>query len=59
MARQSPKPPNAHSSVWAVGSLAPKHRLLTKAQFAEMRRKQADLEAKLQQMTAAGRERRR
>jgi hypothetical protein len=33
--------------------------LLTKAQFAEMRRKQADLEAKLQQMTAAERERRR
>jgi hypothetical protein len=59
MARQSPKPPNARSSVWAIGSLAPNRRRLTKEQFAEMRRKLADLDTKLWQLTTAERERRR
>jgi len=59
MTRQPPKPPNARRSVWAAGSLAEKSRLLTKAQYAEMRRKLADVEAKLRQLTAAERQRRR
>jgi hypothetical protein len=60
MATQSTKPPTARSNDWgATGSSIGKRRLLTSAQFAEMRRKLADVDAKLRQMTAAERQRRR
>jgi hypothetical protein len=59
MARQPPEPPTGRISVWGADSLAVKRRLLTKAQFAEIRRKRADLDAKLWQMTKAERDRRR
>ena len=42
-----------------MGSPEGKSRCLTKAQFAEVRRKRAEVDAKLRQMTAAERERRR
>jgi hypothetical protein len=58
--KQPPKPPAARLSDWgATGSSIGKRRLLTSAQFAEMRRKLADVDAKLRQMTAAERQRRR
>jgi hypothetical protein len=60
MARQSPKPPVARLSDWgATGSSIGKRRLLTSTQFAEMRRKLADVDAKLRQLSAAERGRRR
>ena len=56
MARQPPKPPTPRLSVWgAMGDLNSARRFLTSAQYAEMRRKRADLDAKLKQMTAAER----
>jgi hypothetical protein len=59
MATQPPKPPAARVSSWgATGRLDGKRRFLTKAQFAEMRRKRADLDAKLWQLTLAERDRR-
>ena len=58
MARQLPKPPSPHIG-WSANSLAFKGRLLTKAQFAEARRKRADLNEKLRQLTVCERERRR
>ena len=42
-----------------MGSPDGKRRLLTSAQFAEIRRKRADLNEKLWQLTAAERDRRR
>ena len=60
MARQTSKPPTARVSSWsAMGSPEGQRRFLTKAQFAELRRKRADVYAKLRQMTEAERERRR
>ena len=60
MGAQSPKPPSTHISGWgATGSPDGRRRLLTSAQFTEMRRKRADLNAKVRQMKAAERERRR
>lgn len=60
MARQTSKPPTARVSGWgAMGSPEGKSRCLTKARFAEVRRKRAEVDAKLRQMTAAERERRR
>jgi hypothetical protein len=60
MAKQSPKPPAIRLSVWgATGDLHSPRRFLTDAQYAEIRRKRADLDAKLKQMTAAERGRRR
>jgi hypothetical protein len=60
MARQLPKPPAARVFGWgATGSPNGSRPLLTIAQYAEMRRKRVDLEAKLRQMTTAERERRR
>jgi hypothetical protein len=53
MPRQSLKPPAARVSGWgATGSPDGKRRLLTNAQFAEMRRKRADLYEKLRQLTS-------
>jgi hypothetical protein len=58
MAKQSPKPPAARLSDWgATGNSIGKRRLLTRSQFADMRRKLADVDAKLRQMTAAERQR--
>jgi hypothetical protein len=60
VAKQSPKSPIAPVSEWgATGSSIGKRRLLTSAQFAEMRRKLADVDAKLRQLGAAERARRR
>jgi hypothetical protein len=60
MARQSPKSPTARVSGWgATGHPDGARHILTSAQYAEMRRKRADLDAKLRQMTAAERNRRR
>jgi hypothetical protein len=60
MARQTSKPPTARVSGWGVtGSPEGKGRFLSKAQFAELRRKRADVHAKLRQMVYAERERRR
>ena len=60
MAKHSLKPPAARVSGWgATGSPNGSRSLLTSAQYAEMRRKRVDLEAKLRQMTAAERDRRR
>jgi hypothetical protein len=61
MARQLPKPPSAViTSGWGpTGNPNGQRRFLTSAQFAEIRRKRADLDAKLWQMTKAERERRR
>ena len=56
MGRQLPKPPSPRIS-WSADSLAFKPRLLTKAQFAETRRKRADLHEKLRQLTVSERER--
>jgi len=56
MARQLPKPPTPRLSVWgATGDPNSARRFLTSAQYAEMRRKRADLDVKLKQMTAAER----
>ena len=58
--KQPPKPPAAQVSDWgATGNPIGKRRLLTRSQFAELRRKLADVDAKLRQMTAAERQRRR
>jgi hypothetical protein len=58
MARQPPKPPIVRVSDWgATGCLGATRRFLTSAQQAQMRRKRADVDAKLRQMTMAGRER--
>jgi len=60
MARQPPKPPTARVSDWgATGCLGATRRFLTSAQNAEVRRKRADLDAKLRQMMVAERDRRR
>ena len=60
MARQPPKPPTPRLSVWgATGDPNSARRFLTDAQYAEIRRKRADLNAKLWQMTTAERGRRR
>jgi hypothetical protein len=60
MARQSSKPTTARVSGWgATGSPDGSRPLLTSAQYVEIRRKRADLEAKLRQLTATERERRR
>jgi hypothetical protein len=60
MARKSTKPPAARVSDWnATGNSTGKRRLLTRSQFAEMRRKLADVDAKLRQLSAAERGRRR
>jgi hypothetical protein len=56
MARKSIKPSAARLSDWgATGSSIGKRRLLTSAQYAEPRRKLADLDAKLRQLGAAQR----
>jgi hypothetical protein len=57
MARQLPKPPSPRIT-WSADSLAFRPRLLTKAQFAEARRKRADLIEKLRQLSLAERDRR-
>jgi hypothetical protein len=60
MARQPPKPPASRVSGWGgTGYPNGSRPLLTSAQYAEMRRKRADVDAKLKQMTAAERDRRR
>ena len=60
MAKQPPKPPTSRLSVWsATGGPNGAPRFLTSAQYAEIRRKRADLDAKLRQMTWAERGRRR
>jgi len=61
MAGRLSKPPAAPiMSGWgATGSPDGRRRLLTSAQYAEMRRKRTDMDATLRQMTAAERERRR
>jgi hypothetical protein len=60
MARQTSKPPTARVSGWGVtGSPEGKGRFLSKTQFAELRRKRADVHAKLRQMVYAERELRR
>jgi hypothetical protein len=57
---QSPKPPAIRLNGWgATGYINGGRRFLTSAQYAEMRRKRVDLDAKLWQMTAAERDRRR
>jgi len=58
MARKSTKPPAARVSDWgATGNSIGTRRLLTRSQFAEMRRKLADVDAKLRQLSAAERRR--
>ena len=58
--KQSLKPPVARVSGWgATGSPDGKRRLLTSAQWAEIRRKRADLYERLRQLTVSERERRR
>ena len=58
MARKSTKPPAARVSDWGVtGNYIGKRRLLTRSQFAEMRRKLADVDAKLRELSAAERRR--
>jgi len=60
MAKQPTKPPTVRVSGWgATGYLGATRRFLTSAQQAEMRRKRADLDAKLRQMSMAERDRRR
>ena len=60
MARQPPKPPTAYLSGWgATGNPDGKRRFLTSAQCAELRRKLADVDFKLRQLSAAERVRRR
>ena len=54
------KPPTARVCGWgATGYLGASRRFLTSAQDAEVRRKRADLDAKLRQLTSAERDRRR
>jgi len=54
------EPPPARVSSWgATGRSDGRRRFLTSAQFAERRRKLADLDAKLRQMAWAQHERRR
>ena len=53
MAKQSPKPPVARlSDSGATGGSIGKRRLLTRAQYAELRRKLADVDDKLRQLSA-------
>jgi hypothetical protein len=60
MATQSTKPPTARlSDSGATGHLIGGPRFLTSVQRAELRRKLADVDAKLRQMTWAEHERRR
>jgi hypothetical protein len=60
MGRQPPKPPTARISGWGgTGYPNGSRPLLTGAQLRGMRRQLTDLDAKLRQMTAAERERRR
>ena len=60
MARQSPKPPAARLNGWgAMGHLNGGRRFLTGAQLRSIRLQLSDLDAKLRQMTAAKRDRRR
>jgi hypothetical protein len=62
MAGRSSKPPPAAPMIsgWgATGSPDGRRRPLSSAQWAEIRRKRADMYAKLRQMTAAERDRRR
>jgi hypothetical protein len=58
MGKRSPKPPTVRSNDWgATDHLYGGRRFLTSAQLAQMRRKLADVDAKLRQMTAAERQR--
>ena len=60
MVRRLPKPPPVRSSDRrATGGHDGSPRLLTNAQYADKRRKRADMNEKLRQMTVAERERRR
>jgi hypothetical protein len=60
MDKQSPKPPAIRLNGWgATGYINGGRRFPTSAQYAEMRRKRADLDTKLSQLTTAERERRR
>ena len=58
MARRPPKPAPIVSGRGTAGNFNGRRRFLTSAQFAHVRRKRADLDAKLWQMTKAERERR-
>ena len=56
MAKQPPKPPAARLNGWGgTGQTLGGRRLLTSTQYAEIRRKLADVDAKLREMTAADR----
>jgi hypothetical protein len=56
MAKQRPKPPAARLNGWGgTGQSLGGRRLLTSTQYAEIRRKLADVDAKLREMTAAER----
>jgi hypothetical protein len=58
MHKRSRQPLTPRLSVWgATGDPYGGRRFLTSAQFAEMRRKRADLEAKLRQLSSAERRR--
>jgi hypothetical protein len=60
MARQPPKPPTVRVSDWgATGCLGSTRRFLTSAQQAQVRLKRTELDAKVRQMMAAERDRRR
>jgi hypothetical protein len=60
MVRQTPKPPTARISGWGgTGYPNGSRPFLSSAQLRGMRRQLTDLDAKLRQMTAAERERRR
>jgi hypothetical protein len=59
MARQPLKPPAARLSGGATGRAEGERRFLSSPQFRGMRLELSDLDAKLQQMTTAERERRR
>jgi hypothetical protein len=60
MARQSLKSPSAHlNASGATGHLIGGPRFLTSVQRAELRRKLAEMDAKLRQLSAAERVRRR
>ena len=60
MARQPPKPPAARLNGWGgTGHPYGGRRFLTGAQLRGMRLQLSDLDAKLRQMTAAERDRRR
>jgi hypothetical protein len=56
MAKQPPKPPAARLNGWGgTGQSLGGRRLLTSTQYAEIRRKLAEVDAKLREMTAADR----